>query len=955
MDKNILTGLNTILLLISFIGFSASPIQYERQSQETVASDHLQLHYKFDDPTGATEIIDYSGNGRTGSISDGANISLGVVDDDLTSVLQKTGAGSITVPGYQGIGGNAPRTITFYFKQEELGFRNIFRYGDEDLGLNLLNITPGGKLRFVNKVGGSFIEGNIAVPINEWVHVAWVIKAGTNNTLSANLYINGFFEASTPSAGFENVFNTVLSEDVAAVDDYDGSYFMSDLRVFSKPLVAEEIRDLLLIRQDQEITFNLAPNVNADLVSLPLRGIASSALPITYESSNPSVATVSGSVLNIIGEGTTQITALQTGSQLFKSAEPIVHTLKVQPATEAGTPFDLKAFIDSEIAQGKKEITLPGGRIRLPSTEGNIHLPFENLQDITIFGNHTEIVFTETLQGIRLLNCSNVKIQDFSIDYDPLPFTQAIITSISGNKTQITAQFLDGYSTTVRNSRIEIYNGKSAELSASTYYGVTFQVDEQAREVIINKTRFDPAYSFEKVGDIVVIDSRGSRNIPHGILMEGCTDMVLDNVTLFSGTAFGFFERYCSNSLYSGCQIIRRPIESELVPREMRRMRSINLDGFHSKHASIGPTYTECLVGYNGDDGIAVNGDYHIITETNENQLTVIGKAGLEPNIEVGDSVELVSYSGERVPNGKVQSISVGRAVIQSERNFLNNQIFNGEAEDTPNAINTYTIVIDRAIDLPLGSLIASANRLGNGVKVMNCTVGPTRSRGILIKSSDVLVSGNTVIGTWGQGIKMSPEYSWLEAGTGENIKVVNNTVSDSHEAAIAIYAIGGNRETGLVGSHRNVEIIENQISGSVNPGIAVTSTSDLFLENNTITNVNNSYIIPGIEDFGYAEDPSREIYLENVEMRIVVVGPLLGLEEAPLSITVYPNPVSDLLSILPKEGIPEPYIIYDSQQRVIFKSPAGDTNLVDVSSWSEGIYFLRTVKHTYKIIKRYH
>jgi|GEM_PF-5839390 len=207
MNKNILTGLSTILLLISLIGFSASPIQYESQSQEAVANDYLQLHYKFDEPVGATEIIDYSANERTGVLSEGANITLGVSDDDLTSVLQKTGAGSITVPGYQGIGGNAARTITFYYKQEELGFRNIFRYGDEDLGLNLLNITPGGNLRFVNKVGGSFIESNTALPTNEWVHVAWVIKAGTNNTLSANLYINGLFAASTPSAGFENVLN----------------------------------------------------------------------------------------------------------------------------------------------------------------------------------------------------------------------------------------------------------------------------------------------------------------------------------------------------------------------------------------------------------------------------------------------------------------------------------------------------------------------------------------------------------------------------------------------------------------------------------------------------------------------------------------------------------------------------------------------------------------------------
>lgn len=924
------------------------------QSQQGVAQEFLELHYKFDETSEATEIIDYSGNGRKGVISNGANITLGVADPDLTSVLQKTGTGSVTVPGYQGISGNSPRTITFYFKQEELVFRNIFRFGDEDQGLNLLNITSDGRLRFVNKVGGSFIESNTSIPTNEWVHVAWVIKAGANNTVDAKLYINGFFAASTASAGFENVLNTVLFEDLSAIDNYDGSYLMSDLRIFSKPLLVEEIRDLLLIRQDQQISFNLTPDVNVDLGDLPLRAFASSGLPVTYESSNPGVATILGGNLNILGEGTTQITARQEGSQLFKAAFPVVQTVTVHPETDAGTLFDLQAFIDNEIAQGKSMITLPGGRIRLPEVSRNIHLDFQNLQNITILGNNTEIICTETLQGIRFLNCSNVKIQDLSIDYDPLPFTQAVITGISGNKSQITARFLEGYSSTVRNSRVEIYDPQTSELSTSTYYGVSFQVDEPTNEVLINKTGYNPASSFEEVGDIVVIDSRGDRNIPHGILMEYCTDMEVENVTLFAGTAFGFFERYCSNSLYAQCKIIRRPIESELAPREVKRMRSINLDGFHSKHAEVGPAYTQCVVGYNGDDGFAVNGDYHIITETNGGELTVIGKAGDKPNIAVGDSVELVSYTGERIPNAKVQSITKGRAVNSAERNFLNNQNFNGEADDTRNATDTYSIIVDRAIDLPRGSLIASSNRLGNGAKVMDCVVGPTRSRGILIKSSDVIVSGNTVQGTWGQAIKMSPEYRWLEAGTGGNIQVINNTIIGSHEAAIAIYAIGGNGEVGVVGSHRNVEILGNSISNSVNPGIAVTSTSDLLIENNSISDVNNSYIIPGIQDFGNAEDPSREIYLENVALRVTEERPL-GREETQLSITVYPNPVSARLHVLPKNGSRESYTIYDSQERVIFASPTGLDEWVDVASWSDGIYFLRTKGHTYKIIKKYH
>ncbi|MEM9896938.1 MAG: hypothetical protein AAF789_11255, partial [Bacteroidota bacterium] len=126
------------------------------------SNEFLELYYKFDESEGAKEIIDYSGKNRIGVISEGANIRLGVPDDSFGSVLQKTGSGTITVPGFEGFGGSSPRTIAFYFKQEELGFRNIFRYGDDSQGLNLLNITGLGHLRFVNKIGGSFIESNAA-------------------------------------------------------------------------------------------------------------------------------------------------------------------------------------------------------------------------------------------------------------------------------------------------------------------------------------------------------------------------------------------------------------------------------------------------------------------------------------------------------------------------------------------------------------------------------------------------------------------------------------------------------------------------------------------------------------------------------------------------------------------------------------------------------------------------
>lgn len=619
---------------------------------------------------------------------------------------------------------------------------------------------------------------------------------------------------------------------------------------------------------------------------------------------------------------------------------------------DPGKSFDLQAYINGKIALGEKEIILPAGRLRVPEGQKNAHLYFENQQNITLIGDNTELICTETIQAIKLVNCTNFKIQGLSIDFDPLPFTQGVIRSISSDKSRISIDFIPGYSTKVVNDRVEIFDANSGELSTHTYYGITYTVDASARKAVITKRNDGRlSYSKEKVGDIVVLDSEGTKRIPHAVVIQNSTGTVMENVKLYAGTSFGFFETDCTGSRYSGCKIIRRPLESDLRTRGVRRMRSNNLDGFHSKHALQGPTYSQCIVQYNGDDGFAVNGHYHIITAVSGNILTVIGKAGAQPNISVGDSVELVSYQGERIPDAKVVSIKMGRTVSAAEKTFLNNQQFLAEAEDTRNATNVYEVEINRSVSLPIGSLIASSNRLGNGAKVIGCLVGPTRSRGILLKSSNVTVEGNTINGTWGMAIKMSPEYSWLEAGTGNNIKILNNTITDSRDPAIAVYAFGGNGNYGVVGSHRNVEISGNVISNSLNPAIVVTSTSDLLLEDNRIESPENSFTLPWKDDFGRSQDINREIFLLNVE-EVVKEVPLSSIHTE-ASIKVFPNPTQDYLQVVLPNGVSKRFSIYDSLNRKLFESETDQTTIIDTSKWSPGIYFLKYDNTTFKIIKR--
>lgn len=97
---------------------------------------------------------------------------------------------------------------------------------------------------------------------------------------------------------------------------------------------------------------------------------------------------------------------------------------------------------------------------------------------------------------------------------------------------------------------------------------------------------------------------------------------------------------------------------------------------------------------------------------------------------------------------------------------------------------------------------------------------------------------------------------------------ISNNIITRSHDAAIAIYAYGGDYSVAPAGAHHGVKITRNLITDSSMPGIVVTSTTDLVINQNTIQGMNNHYLLPRHKlgnKFGRNDVPERQIYLQNV------------------------------------------------------------------------------------------
>jgi autotransporter-associated beta strand protein len=135
------------------------------------------------------------------------------------------------------------------------------------------------------------------------------------NTPNGSVY----FPANTTTARLAQIKSAENPTYIASVNS-------SGLLIFNPP------------KQDQTITFAALASKTVGDTSFALGATASSGLPVTYTSSVPAVAMVSGSQVTIVGEGSTTITASQIGNDIYNAAPNVAQVLLVV-AAPVGTTF----------------------------------------------------------------------------------------------------------------------------------------------------------------------------------------------------------------------------------------------------------------------------------------------------------------------------------------------------------------------------------------------------------------------------------------------------------------------------------------------------------------------------------------------------------------------------------------------------------------------------------------
>ena len=169
--------------------------------------------------------------------------------------------------------------------------------------------------------------------------------------------------------------------------------------------------DFEVTRQAQTITFGSLAAMTFGGGSFDLTATTDSGLPVSYSSSDPSAASVAGSMVTIVGAGTTVITASQAGDDDYAAAIVVAQTLVVNPADQT---IDLAPVTDKGTIDPPFDVTV-SSTSGLPVTLTVNGPATISATTLTLEGTSGTVTITASQAGNDNYNAATTVVVDFEV------------------------------------------------------------------------------------------------------------------------------------------------------------------------------------------------------------------------------------------------------------------------------------------------------------------------------------------------------------------------------------------------------------------------------------------------------------------------------------------------------------------------------------------------------------
>jgi uncharacterized protein (TIGR03437 family) len=454
------------------------------------------------------------------------------------------------------------------------------------------------------------------------------------------------------------------------------------------------------------------------------------------------------------------------------------------------------------------------------------HVYLNATANVTVDLRHSDLYFAQgNVMAIDAANTVNLTLENFTIDYLQLPFTQLTVTSVDTTAKTISFNPLGSYalpssfnSLTVPPGIIDdgfyVYvfrNGQ--ELATTGRMKVATPLNDSTLQ-LVGTEPWAQAVELGSIeaGDTLALEWRAGAG---AIFTSGSSNLTVKNVSVYASGFIGVNVDLGTATTIDHVQVIPRPGTD--------RMLSTNADGIHLDKAGADNAITNCTVKRTCDDAIAMDGQWYAIVAAGSSTTSVQVTRNNTGMLAIGGAFDFIDI---------VDATIAGTATILDE---------NPEpAMQTGKPGELLTLTLDHAIpglSTNFGVTPHDPNLRGSGTVISgNVTQEIAFGRGIYPAGvANVTITDNMIEATNRTGIIIEQDegltYNY-KTGPSSGISVQNNVVDNS---------LGyGNPSAGVVTDGAGIAAVAYDQHFA---WVATQSLSDISITGNFVTNTIRSGI----------------------------------------------------------------------------------------------------------------
>ena len=458
---------------------------------------------------------------------------------------------------------------------------------------------------------------------------------------------------------------------------------------------------------------------------------------------------------------------------------------------------------------------------------------FENMSNIIIEGNGSNLIFHEQMQPFTFDNCKNMVLRNVNIDWEQPLIAQAQILEIKERAMRI--------SINLKESPFRIEEGKiffGTKSDNTEPWKSTMEFDRKDRFVVPQTGDWGclgngwqnylaenilpgtveinlPLLRKPAVGNYLVM--RHAERIHSGIFIQDSKNIKIENVNLYHATGLGVLAQFSEDLTFDRYRAIPNPNKN--------RYFGGGDDGLQISNCKGQITVTNCEFAGLMDDPVNVHGTcVQVIEKLSDKQLKCKFMHHQSVGLNWGHPGDKISF----IENSVMKSIGLGTVVnfrIIDNENFM--LIFQ---EKVPN-------------ELEIGDALENLTWCPD-LKVTNTHFGSCRARGLLVSTPGKVIIENNTFESSGSAILIAGDANnWFESGAVTDVLIKNNIFTElcntsSYqfcEGIISIYPEIPVLSETTPQFHKNIRIENNKFHPFDYPVLFARSVNGITFNNNSL------------------------------------------------------------------------------------------------------------------------